>query len=108
MSKITFMRYAVKKNGKKARIRYSLDNRIDRRPAVKLYAQSYDDGEVLGEIFPEAYQNLTDSHSDYFDKGSVNLFEGHPLYRQARETALEAEWADRTARRKRTQHARSR
>jgi hypothetical protein len=108
MSEIKFMQHAIRRGPKKARIHYSIDNRTDRRPVVTLYAKDHEAGEALARILPEAYENKTDSSSDYFDKGTVRLFEDHPLYRQARKAALEAEWANRSARRKRTLHARSR
>ena len=40
---------------------------------------------TLGEIFAAGYQNDTDSQTDYFDKGRVNIYEGHPLYEKAME-----------------------
>jgi len=68
----------------KARIYYSLDNRIDNRKCVTLYAKDYTD--ALGKIFPE-YRNDSDSQSDYFEKGRAVLFVGHPLYTAARKAA---------------------
>ena len=68
----------------KARVLYSLDNRIDGRKCVTIYAKDYD--RSLGKIFNE-YENDTDTMTDYFDAGRVILFEDHPLYKQARERA---------------------
>ena len=65
----------------KARVLYSLDNRIDGRKCVTIYAKDYD--RSLGKIFNE-YENDTDTMTDYFDAGRVILFEDHPLYKQAR------------------------
>ena len=68
----------------KARVLYSLDNRIDGRKCVTIYAKDYD--RSLGKIFNE-YENDTDTMTDYFDKGRVVLFEDHILYAKARERA---------------------
>lgn len=68
----------------KARVLYSLDNRVDGRKCVTIYAKDYD--RSLGKIFNE-YENDTDTMTDYFDAGRVILFEDHPLYKQARERA---------------------
>lgn len=68
----------------KVRVLYSLDNRIDGRKCVTIYAKDYD--RSLGKIFTE-YKNDTDTMTDYFDAGRVILFEDHPLYKQARERA---------------------
>ena len=71
----------------KSRIMYSLDGRVDKRPCVTLYAKDYEN--CLDELFPECYENNTDSMTDYFEKGRVTLFEGHPLYDTARQKAEE-------------------
>ena len=82
-----FRKYYVS-NGKskhklvKARVSYNLDNRIDGKKCVTLYAKDY--GNTLGYLFQDAYKNDTDIQSDYYDKGRVNLFEDHPLYKEAR------------------------
>lgn len=68
----------------KARVLYSLDNRIDGRKCVTIYAKDYD--RSLGKIFNE-YENDTDTMTDYFDEGRVVLFEDHILYAKARERA---------------------
>lgn len=67
----------------KAKVFYSLDNRIDGRNCVTLYAKDYTRN--LGKIFAE-YKNDTDTMTDYFDQGSVTLFEDHPLYKIARQS----------------------
>lgn len=66
----------------KARVSYNLDNRIDGRKCVTLYAKDY--GHTLGYLFQDDYKNDTDIQSDYCDKGRVTLFEDHPLYMEAR------------------------
>ena len=53
------------------------------RKCVTIYSKDYD--RALGEIFAAGYQNDTDSQTDYFDKGRVNIYEGHPLYEKAME-----------------------
>jgi len=83
---VKFNRHHVTNGVVKARIYYSLDNRVDGRKAVTLYAKDY--GNKLADIFtgPE-YRNDTDMSSDYFEKGRVVLFEDHPLYLAARARA---------------------
>lgn len=68
----------------KARVLYSLDNRIDGQRCVTVYAKDYDRN--LGKIFKE-YKNETNTLEDYFDCGKVVLFECHPLYAVARKIA---------------------
>lgn len=70
---------------KKARVFYSIDNRVDERKCVTIYAKDYD--RKLGEIISDSYENETDSMTDYFDQGKVVLFEDHKLYAVARERA---------------------
>jgi len=81
---IKFNKYNVTNGTFKARVHYSLDNRIDRRKCVTIYAKDYT-GE-LGKVFDSEYQNESDLMTDYFDKGKVVLFENHPLYATARST----------------------
>lgn len=69
---------------KKARIIYSIDNRIDNRKCVTLYARDIIND--LSKIFSE-YQNNSDTREDYFENGKVVLFETHPLYKEALERA---------------------
>ena len=85
MATIKFNKHHVTNGETKARIWYSLDNRVDGRPCVKLYAKDY--GRELGKILAEEYTNRTDTMTDYFDTGSVHLFEDHPLYSAARARA---------------------
>lgn len=69
----------------KARIYYSLDNRHDGRKCVTLYAKDYCD--TLGKLFGNFYVNETDTMTDYFDKGNVDIFEDNFLYKSARKMA---------------------
>lgn len=69
----------------KARIHYSVDNRIDGRKCVTMYAKDYSGS--LGRVFDDEYQDNTDITTDYFEKGKAVLFEDHPLYPAARERA---------------------
>lgn len=83
-----FNRYHVTNGTSKARVHYAIDNRIDGRKCVTLYAKDYNfSGGELSAIFGEAYKNDTDFQTDYFDKGRVVLFEDHPLYGAARQRA---------------------
>ena len=84
---IKFNKHNVTDGTNKARVHYSLDNRIDGRKCVTLYAKDYLN--KLYAIFADSYVNNSDSQTDYFEKGKVVLFEDHPLYAQAR-AAVEA------------------
>lgn len=100
---IKFNAYNVTNGTDKARVHYSLDNRMDGRKCVTIYAKDYD--RALGRVFAEtdaAYQNDTDTQTDYFDKGRVNLFEGHALYAAARKAAeaVHAKWDAKMAARR--------
>ena len=79
---VKFNRYFVTDGTTKARVHYSLDNRIDGRKCVTMYAKDYSDN--LGKVLADAYRNETDLLTDYFDKGKAVLFEGNPLYTTAR------------------------
>lgn len=90
---IKFNKFNVTNGTEKARCHYSLDNRVDGRKCVTIYAKDY--GHSLGRVIDSGdYQNDTDTQTDYFDKGRVVLFEGHPLYTAARARAEQnaAEW----------------
>jgi hypothetical protein len=82
---IKFNIYNVSNGTAKASVFYSLDNRVDGRKCVTIYAKDY--GRELGKIFANDYENRTDTQTDYFDKGNVTLFEGHELYAAARARA---------------------
>jgi hypothetical protein len=83
---IRFNRHHVTNGIVKARIHYSLDNRVDGRKAVTLYAKDYSD--KLAHVFTgDEYTNDTDMMTDYFAKGRVVMFEDHPLYAAARARA---------------------
>lgn len=83
---IKFNKYHVTDDTKiKARVFYSLDNRIDQKNAVTLYARDY--GRTLQYFFNKEYENNTDLMTDYFEQGHVTLFEDHPLYSAARKRA---------------------
>lgn len=98
---IKFNTYNVTDGQAKARISYSLDNRIDGRRCVTLYSKDY--SSALGQIFQNGYENNTDAMTDYFEKGRVVLFEDSPLYAAARAKAeqvqvkLNARWEARKA-----------
>jgi hypothetical protein len=68
----------------KARIHYSLDNRVDKRKCVTLYEKNYDRN--LHKIFANA-QNDTDTMTDYFENSRVTIFEGDKHYEAARKAA---------------------
>lgn len=84
---IKFCKHYLTNGAIKARVWYALDNRIDGRKVVTIYAKDYSD--ALGKLGLEGYENDMDMQTDYFEKGRVRLFETHPLYAQAR-THVEA------------------
>lgn len=88
---VKFNRHYVTNGAVKARVFYSLDNRIDGRKAVTLYAKDYSDN--LAAVFTGTeYRNDTDMMADYFEKSRVVLFADHPHYvaARARAEAIEA------------------
>ncbi len=85
MTNVRFLKFCVTDGTVKAKVHYSLDNRHDRRKCVTIYARDY--GGELGAILGDAYENKTDTQTDYFDKGNATLFEDHPLYAAARSRA---------------------
>ena len=85
---IKFNKHNVTNGTEKARVHYSVDNRIDGRKCVTIYAKDY--GSKLSALFgSDDYTNNTDTQTDYFEKGRVVLFEGHHLYAAARARATE-------------------
>jgi hypothetical protein len=62
-----------------------MDNRIDGKNCVTLYAKDW--CRTLGKILRDGYRNETDSMTDYFEQGSVVLFEDSPYYIAARKVA---------------------
>jgi hypothetical protein len=65
----------------KARVHYSAGRCYNGKMSVTLYAQNFRSD--LGKIFPGHYKNDTDSQSDYYDQGRVEIYEDHPLYAAA-------------------------
>ena len=84
---IKFNKYNVTdtETKEKARIWYSLDNRVDGRKCVRLYHKDYSDN--LVKVFGDKVIDNTDSMTDYFEKGHVDLFQGDALYAAARARA---------------------
>lgn len=83
---IRFMKYYVTNGVVKAKVFYSKgkiypDPALPGKECITLYAKGYD--RKLGEVFPEAYENDTDSMVDYFDEGRVRIFPDSPLYAAA-------------------------
>lgn len=87
LTMIKFNKYNVTDTDTKAKARvwYSLDNRVDGRKCVTIYAKDYVND--LKDIFPDQVIDNSDSMTDYFEKGKVVLFEDHPLYETARAKA---------------------
>lgn len=90
-SPIQFNLYNVKHLvlGLTVKVWYSLDSRVDGRNCITIYAKGYN--HQLGQIFNGVgeYKNDTDMMTDYFDKGTVRIFETDAIYAEARK-AVEA------------------
>lgn len=82
---IKFQKFYVTDGTSKARVHYCTDNRNDGRKVVTIYAKDY--GRTLGAMFGNEYENNTDTQTDYFDKGTVRIFENNPHYAAARKRA---------------------
>ena len=82
---VKFRLYHVARGDLKARVSYHMDNRIDGKCCVTIYAKDW--CRTLGKILSEGYRNETDSMTDYFEQGSVVLFEDSPYYIEARKVA---------------------
>ena len=85
MIPIKFKMYCVTSGDLKARVSYHLNSRIDGRNCVTIYAKDW--CRTLGKIFREGYRNETDSMTDYFEQGSVVLFDDSPYYQEAKKVA---------------------
>jgi hypothetical protein len=81
MPTVKFNEFNVTNGEIKARVFYSIGNRIDGRACVTLYDKDYDRN--LGKIFAKEYKNDSDSMTDYFEAGRVVLFEDSPYYEAA-------------------------
>lgn len=90
MSEIKFRKHYVTNGIDKARVRYSMDNRVDSRKCVTIYDKDY--GRALGKVLSDNYKNDTDSMTDYFDNGQVTLFENSKYYQEARKVAETMQW----------------
>lgn len=86
---IKFNRHHVTNGTDKARVHYSLDNRVDGRKCVTLYAKDHAAGDVLCRLMlvHGVFSDATNSQVDYFEKGKATIFEGHTLYTSARAKA---------------------
>lgn len=81
---IKFQKHYVTNGEKKARVNYSHFNLVSTGEAcVTLYAKSYEDGKALSDILNDAYENNTDSMTDYFELGRARILATSPLYREA-------------------------
>ena len=82
---IRFNLFSVTNGAHKVKVWYSLDNHIDGKKCVIIYAKEF--GSQLRGIFPSETENLTEIEIDYFEKDKVRFLEDHPLYQAARTTA---------------------
>jgi hypothetical protein len=81
---IKFNKYNVTNGTEKARVHYMINNRIDGRECVTIYAKGYDDS----LSFIDGVINNTDTMTDYFEKDRVYIFKGNPLYESALAAAV--------------------
>jgi len=86
---IQFNKHAVvnKTNGEKAKVFYSLNNRIDGRECVTLYEKEYKRN--LQKVFDSGVKNDSDSMTDYFETSRITFFKDSPFYEKAKERALQ-------------------
>ncbi len=82
---IDFKQYYATNGSRKTKIHYSLDNRIDDKKCVTIYAKDYD--ESFYKVFGNLSKNESDPMTDYFEKSRAVIFEDNPLYKIAREKA---------------------
>ena len=82
---IKFNLFSVTNGAHKVKIWYSLDNHVDGKKCVAIYAIDY--GSQLRGMFPVETENHTDITIDYFERDKVRFLEDHPLYLAARTTA---------------------
>ena len=84
---IKFNKYNVTntETNQKARVYYSVDNHTSGNSCITIYAKDYTN--CLEEMISEGFQDNTDYATDYFEKGSVRMFEDHPHYEAARARA---------------------
>ncbi len=82
---IKFNKFNVTNGTDKARVFYSLDNRVDGRRVVTLYAKDY--MHALAPIFHSDTENNSDYQTDYVETDMVRIFEDNPLYAAARARA---------------------
>ena len=85
MIKFNLHNIANTETGAKARVHYSMDNRLDGRKCVTIYGKDYT--RELHKVLPKDASNDSDSMTDYFANSKAVLFEGHPLYAAARAAA---------------------
>lgn len=84
MSTIKFQKHYVTNGAIKARVHYSAFRMTTTgQDCVTLYAKSYEDGNALCDIMPNEYENNTDIHTDYSEKGRVRILSTSPLYAAA-------------------------
>lgn len=74
-----------KATGAKARVSYSLDNRVDGRKVVTLYGKTC--LENVARVLPDVCTNDSDYQTDYVSCDIARIFESHPLYAAARARA---------------------
>ena len=94
---IKFRQYYVANDLFNAKVSYSLDNRIDKRKCVTIYARDW--CRNLRHVFQDGYINESDLMTDYIEQGHVVLFEDNKHYQEARKMA-EMIAAKREAKRK--------
>lgn len=82
---VKFRKFYVANETLKARVSYSLDNRIDGKCCVTIYAKDW--CRTLGKILRDGYKNESDFMTDYFEQGKVVLYSDSPYYLAARKVA---------------------
>jgi len=86
MNQIKFRKYYVTDGVIKAKVFYHIEKSCSEITKVFICEYYYTSG--LRKIFPDLYENNTDSLVDYYETGSVTLTKDHVLFESALEAAL--------------------
>lgn len=81
---IKFRKFFCERSGIKVRVYYWATARLDGSVTVQAKQYGHDLADVFDGVEGIKYRNETDSQVDYFEKSSVTIPVGHPLYAEVR------------------------
>lgn len=84
MPKIKFRKFFCERDGIKCKVYYWATARSDGSVTVKAKQYGHDLADIFDGVEGIKYRNDTDSQIDYFEKSSVTIPVGHPLYAEVR------------------------